>query len=121
MTDITLSPWIALPAGLLLILGGLVALIGACGVLRLRDFYTRMHPPTMGMGLGTGCVLASSMLVSSAALDGVVIQELAIALIVILTMPVSATTLMRAAMARNKPVTPGIPPATGNDPLPRDV
>ena len=112
MTDISLPPWIALSAGLLLIRGGLAALIGACGLLRLRDFYSRMHPPTMGMGLGAGCVLASSMLVSSAVLDRVFIQEIAIALIVILTMPVSATTLMRAAMARNKPIAPDIPPGT---------
>jgi multicomponent K+:H+ antiporter subunit G len=33
-----LPVWAALPAGLLLIAGGLFALIGSLGLLRLRDF-----------------------------------------------------------------------------------
>ena len=52
-----LPVWVALPAALLLIAGGLLTLIGALGLLRLRDFYSRMHAPTMGTTLGTGCVL----------------------------------------------------------------
>jgi multicomponent K+:H+ antiporter subunit G len=82
--------------------GGLITLIGAIGLVRLRDFQARMHPPTMGMGLGAGCVLISSMLISSAALGRPVIHEVAIALFVVLTTPVSAITLMRAAISRTR-------------------
>ena len=102
MTDLTLPGWIAIPAALLLIAGGLLTLIGACGLLRLRDFYSRMHPPTMGTTLGTGCILVSSMLVSSAILERPVIHEVAIALFVVITAPVSAITLMRAAISRSR-------------------
>ncbi len=35
--------------------------LGSIGLLRLKDFYSRMHPPTMGMTLGSGCVLIASM------------------------------------------------------------
>ncbi|HET9865444.1 MAG TPA: monovalent cation/H(+) antiporter subunit G [Steroidobacteraceae bacterium] len=98
----TLSEWIALPAALLLILGGLLALIGACGLFRLRRFYQRMHPVTMGATLGTGCILISSMLVTSAILERPVIHELVITLLVVITAPVSAVTLMRAAIRRTR-------------------
>jgi len=106
MTEVTLPAWIALPAALLLILGGSITLIGSFGLLRLRDFHARMHPPTMGMGLGAGCVLLCSMLVSSAVLDRPVIHELAIALFIILTTPVSAVTLMRASISRTRRAKP---------------
>lgn len=101
MNEVVLPGWVALPAAFLLLCGGLITLIGACGLLRLRDFYARMHPPTMGMGLGTACVLLSSTLVSSVVHDRLIIHELAIFLFVALTTPVSAIILMRAALSRD--------------------
>lgn len=102
MTGMALPPWIALPAALLLIAGGLFTLIGACGLLRLRDFYSRMHPPAMGSTLGTGCILIASMLVTSAALERPVIHEILISAFLVITSPVSAITLMSAAIHRAK-------------------
>jgi multicomponent K+:H+ antiporter subunit G len=100
--NVTMSVWIAVPAGLLLIAGGLMTLIGASGLVRLRDFYARMHPPTMGATLGTACVLLSSMLVSASVLDRFVVHEIVIALFLLATSPVSAITLMRAAISRTR-------------------
>ena len=65
MTGVELPLWAALPAGVLLIAGGLLVVIGSLGLLRMPDFYARMHPPTMGTTLGTGCVLIASMLVNA--------------------------------------------------------
>src|SRR5688572_7658134 len=47
-----LSAWVAVPAAILLIAGGLLGAIGALGLLRLPDFFMRMHPPAMGSTLG---------------------------------------------------------------------
>jgi multicomponent K+:H+ antiporter subunit G len=102
MTEIALPFWVALPAAVLLIVGGLLTLIGSLGLLRLRDFYSRMHPPTMGTTLGTGCVLIASMLTSSALLHRPVIHELLIALFVVVSAPVTAILLMRAARSRSR-------------------
>lgn len=102
MNGMTLPLWAALPAGLLLIVGGLLAVIGSLGLLRLPDFYARMHPPTMGATLGTGCILVASMLVSSAILHRPVIHELLITLFMALSTPVTAMLLMRAAVVRVK-------------------
>jgi len=103
MNELSLPLWAALPAGILLVCGGLLALIGSLGLLRLRNFFERAHPPTMGTTLGTGCVLFASMLVSSALLHRPVFHEVLITFFVLITAPVSAMTLMRAAVARNRP------------------
>jgi multicomponent K+:H+ antiporter subunit G len=102
MMDFNLPAWAALPAGILLITGGLIVLIGSIGLLRLPSFYARMHPPTMGTTLGTGCVLIASMLVSSAVAGHPVLHEILITLFVVMTTPVSAMTLMSAAISRTR-------------------
>jgi multicomponent K+:H+ antiporter subunit G len=99
MMDIPL--WAALPAGVLLIAAGLLAVIGSFGLLRMPDFFTRMHPPAMSATLGVGCVLIASMLVSSAAAGRVVVHELLITLFVAMTAPVTAMMLARAAVYRS--------------------
>ena len=100
--ELDLPGWAAIPAALLLIVGGLSALIGSVGLLRLPDFYARMHPPTMGTTLGAGSVLLASMLVSSALLHRVVIHEILITVFMTISAPVSAMLLMRAAVSRTR-------------------
>ncbi len=94
--------WAALPAALLLVCGGLLTLVGSLGLLRLDSFYARIHAPTMGNTLGAGCVLIASMLVSSALAQRPVIHELLITVLILITSPVTAMLLMRAAMSRGK-------------------
>jgi multicomponent K+:H+ antiporter subunit G len=102
MTPDAIPLWASVPAALLLIIGGLLTLIGSIGLLRLRDFYSRMHPPTMGTTLGTGAVLIASMLISTAVLHRPVIHELLITLLVVMTAPVTAILLMQAARRRSR-------------------
>lgn len=98
MTELPL--WATVPATVLLILGGVLTLTGSIGLLRLPHFYARIHAPSMGTTLGTGCVLFASMIVSSALLQRPVIHELLITLFVVITAPVTAMLLMRAAVYR---------------------
>lgn len=93
--------WAAVPAAVLLAAGGLLAAIGALGLLRLPDFFMRMHPPAMGSTLGAGCVLLASILVSSAAESRPVVHALLITLFVVMTAPVTAMLLARAALYRS--------------------
>jgi multicomponent K+:H+ antiporter subunit G len=60
MTALTLSAWVVIPSALLLMLGGIFALNGVFGLLRLKSFYACMHAPTMGATPGAACVLAAS-------------------------------------------------------------
>ena len=94
--------WAALPAAALLVCGGLLVLVGSFGLLRLDSFYARIHAPTMGSTLGAGCVLVASMLVSSALAQRPMIHEMLITLFILITSPVTAMLLMRAAIFRQR-------------------
>ena len=104
MTANELPLWVMLPAALLLILGGTLTLIGSLGLLRLSPFYARMHGPSMGNTLGTGSVLLASILISSALAHRPVVHEILITMFIVTTSPITAMTLMRAAVSRAKPM-----------------
>lgn len=72
-------------------------LVGAIGLVRLPDFYMRLHAPTKASTLGVGGVLLASMLVAFVqGRPGV--AELLITLFVFVTAPVSANVLAQAAL-----------------------
>jgi multicomponent K+:H+ antiporter subunit G len=97
-----LPSWAAIPAAILLVIGGIVTLIGSLGLLRLPDFFSRMHGPSMGNTVGTGCVLLASMLVTSALAHRPVVHELLITLFIVMSSPVTSMMLMQAALYRNR-------------------
>ena len=97
-----LPAWAAVPAAFLLIAAGLLSAIGALGFVRLPDFFMRMHPPAMGSTLGAGCVLLASILVSSAVEGRPVVHPLLITLFIVMTAPVTAMLLARAAVYRSE-------------------
>ncbi|HYX64107.1 MAG TPA: monovalent cation/H(+) antiporter subunit G [Burkholderiales bacterium] len=88
-------------AALLIVLGAALAFTGSLGLLRLPTFYERVHPPTMGATLGAALVLIGSMLHFSALKGGPVLHEIAIAVFVFLTTPVTYLLLVRAALRRD--------------------
>jgi multicomponent K+:H+ antiporter subunit G len=100
MTIESLPDWVAVLAALALIIGGVATFTGSLGLLRLREFYMRMHGPSMGNTLGIGSVLIASMLVSSTLGSRPIVHELLITVFVITTAPMTAMLLMRAAVHR---------------------
>jgi multicomponent K+:H+ antiporter subunit G len=72
-------------------------LVGAIGLVRLPDFYMRLHAPTKASTLGVGGVLLASMLVAFVqGRPG--FAELLITLFVFVTAPVSANVLAQAGL-----------------------
>jgi multicomponent K+:H+ antiporter subunit G len=96
-----LPAWVAISASVLLVVGGLVTLIGSLGLLRLPDFFARVHGPSMGNTVGVGCVLLASMLTTSAIASRPIVHELMIAVFIVMSSPVTAMILVRAALYRN--------------------
>jgi multicomponent K+:H+ antiporter subunit G len=99
---IDVPTWAEVVAAVLLVVGGILIALGSFGLLKLQDFFQRMHPPTMGTTLGAGCVLLASMLVSSVLAGRPVVHELLITVFVLMTAPVTAMLLVRAAVYRDK-------------------
>jgi multicomponent K+:H+ antiporter subunit G len=101
MTMNEIPMWVQWIIAALLVLGALLTLIGSIGLVRLANFYQRIHGPTMGTTLGTGCVLIASMLFFSVLQGRLVVHELLITCFIVMTMPVTAMLLMRAALYRD--------------------
>lgn len=92
----------------LLAVGGAFALVGAIGLLRLRDVFMRLHAPTKASTLGLGGVLAASIVLAWAHGDAG-LALLLITLFVFLTAPVSASLIAQAALHRRSRATPPPP------------
>lgn len=97
-----LPAYAALIAAPLVLLGATLALVGSLGLLRLKSFYDRVHAPTMGATLGTGCVLLASMVLFSALESRPVLHEILIGIFMTLTTPVTFMLLVRAALHRDR-------------------
>jgi multicomponent K+:H+ antiporter subunit G len=89
-------------AALLVLAGALLAFVGSLGLLRLRSFYERVHPPTMGTTLGTALVLAGSIVYFTALESRPVIHEIVIAILMTVNTPITYMLLVRAALHRDR-------------------
>lgn len=94
--------WAAFLTAGLVLLGAGLSLIGSFGLLRLRTFYERVHAPTLGTTLGTGCILIGSMVFFSVLQTRPVLHELLIAFFLTVTTPVTLMVLVRAALFRDR-------------------
>ena len=91
-----------LAGALLSLVGSFFYLASAIGLLRLPDFYCRAHAPTKAATLGLLlCALGSALVYGPFWLE-----KLLLMLFVLLTAPVSAQLLVRAAAGRRVPQAP---------------
>ena len=82
-------------AALLVVVGAGFSLMAAVGVLRLPDLYTRLHAASKAGAIGAGLIFLA---VAVASLDGAVILRSLLGIIfLLLSTPVSAHLLARAA------------------------
>jgi multicomponent K+:H+ antiporter subunit G len=106
-----LPAWAAVLSAALLFLGAAITLIGSLGLLRLKSFYERVHAPTLGTTLGSGCIVFASMIYFSALQSRPVLHELLILVFAMVTTPVTLLILVRAALLRDRSENPyGVPP-----------
>jgi multicomponent K+:H+ antiporter subunit G len=85
----------------LILTGAIFTFIGSLGLVRLKDFYTRLHGPTKATTLGVGSLLIASVIFFSTRGTGVSLHELLITLFLFITAPVSAHMLAKAALHLN--------------------
>jgi multicomponent K+:H+ antiporter subunit G len=93
--------WVSVVTALFVLAGATFALIGSLGLVRLKTFYERLHPPTMGTTLGVGFVLIGSMIFFSVLESALVLHEILIAVFMAVTTPVTYMLLVRAALRRD--------------------
>lgn len=82
-------------AGVLLLVGGAFCLVAAIGLVRLPDVYTRMHAASKAGTLGSGIMILAIAI--HAGTGDVALRAIAGILFFLLTAPISAHLLARAA------------------------
>lgn len=83
---------------LLIMTGAGFVLIGSLGLLRLRDFFSRLHAPTKATTLGVGSLLIASAVFFSNQDDGLSLHEILVTLFLFITAPVGAHLMAKAAL-----------------------
>ena len=93
-----------------LLVGAAFALIGSWGLAKLPDFYMRLHGPSKASTLGVGGMLIASMLYFWFHEGKISLHELLITLFMIISTPVSAHMLAKAALhLKLKPFSSALP------------
>jgi multicomponent K+:H+ antiporter subunit G len=90
--------WFELIVSLFLLGGGFFILLGSLGLLRMPDFYTRLHAPTKATTLGMWGLLVGAILLSSYQSGELSIHQLLISVFLLLTTPVSTHMLAKSAL-----------------------
>ena len=81
-----------------LVVGGLFCVVGGIGLLRMPDFYTRMHAASVTETLGAGLVLLGLILQAGPTLMAAKLA--ALGLLIFFASPTATHALASAAMAR---------------------
>jgi multicomponent K+:H+ antiporter subunit G len=100
MDTATLFEWIV--AGLV-VAGAGFSLIGSLGLLRMPDFFTRLHGPSKATTIGMGSILLASALYMSVRGAGLSLHEFMISLFIVITTPVASHLLAKTARHRRLP------------------
>ncbi|VVP37593.1 hypothetical protein PS838_04670 [Pseudomonas fluorescens] len=100
--NMELSLWVEIPVAILLVLASLFALIGAVGLLRMKDYFQRMHPPALASTLGAWCAALASIIYFSALKSAPVLHAWLIPVLLAITVPVTTLLLARAALFRKR-------------------
>ena len=94
--------WTEALVGALLVLSGLFVVISAVGVLRLPDFFLRMHPPALAYTFGSWCVAAAGILYFSVLKARLLLHPWLIVILLSITVPVTTQLLARVALFRRR-------------------
>ena len=81
-----------------LVSGAALTFLGSLGIVKLPDYYARLHGPAKNTTLGLGGILLASMIYFSAARPGLTIRDILITLFLFLTAPISAHLMAKAAL-----------------------
>lgn len=94
--------WAEILTAVLAVAGAAFAAIGSFGLVRLPDFYQRIHSPTLGATAGSWLIMLATIVYFSVQGTNLFLHAVLIALFVALTAPVTTIFLMRAALFRDR-------------------
>lgn len=103
------SQWVEILVAVLLCISGVLALIASWGLLRLRDFFQRMHPPALVATAASWCVALAAIIYFSTMYNRLDLGHWPVIIILSISVPVTSMLLARAALRRMRPQVPPYP------------
>lgn len=94
--------WLSIVVSVLVVTGALLTMAGCLGLVRLGNFYLRIHAPTLGTSMGGGLILFGSAIYFTLTQQRLVLHEIAIFLFVTITTPITLMLLARATLFRDR-------------------
>lgn len=97
-----MSLWLELLITILMLIGAFFTLMGSFTLVRLPDFFMRLHGPAKATSLGVGSMAVASAVYFSNATPGISLHELTLAVFLFITAPLSAHLLAKATLHTSK-------------------
>lgn len=110
-----LPAWAAWLTAFFLLTGAGLTMLGSLGLLWLKNFYQRVHAPTLGTSMGAGGILIGSMIYFSALGTRPVLHEILIAVFITVTTPITLILLVSGARHRDADPSQARGAETGGD------
>lgn len=112
MTTNTLPLWIEIIVAILLLASAVLTLGASWGLVRMRTFVQRMHPPALAYVGASWCVTFASIVYFSAQNEGPQLHVWLIIILLSITVPITTVLLARAALFRGRRLNDAtLPPA----------
>ena len=112
MTTNTLPLWIEIIVAILLLASAVLTLGASWGLVRMRTFVQRMHPPALAYVGASWCVTFASIVYFSAQNEGPQLHVWLIIILLSITVPITTALLARAALFRGRRLNDAtLPPA----------
>ena len=89
---------IELIISILLLIGGSFVLVGSIGLVKMPDFFMRLHGPTKATTLGMASLLTAAMVFFSNTHAGFSVKEILISVFLLLTAPISGYMMIKSAI-----------------------
>ena len=102
--------WVEVVVSALLVCSAVFVLVAAWGIVRLKDFFQRMHPPALIFVWGSWCVTLASILYFSVQEQRVDLHVWLIIILLSITVPITTLLLARAALFRGRQAGQALPP-----------
>ncbi len=105
--------WVEAVVSLLLLVSGAASIIAALGLVRLKDFFQRMHSPALTATCGVWCVALASIVYFSVLERHLALRAWVIVILLSITTPITTVALARAALFRKRQGAEDVPAPVG--------
>jgi multicomponent K+:H+ antiporter subunit G len=107
--------WVEAIVAALLLASGLLSLVAAVGLVRLRDYFQRLHAPALANTAGAWCVSLATIVFFSVMESRLALFALVVNVLLAITAPVTTLLLSRTGLFRQRLAGKQVPAAFGGN------